>query len=128
MKYELKRQINVNMICYCAPLVIGLIALLLGELFTFAVCFLITACFMINELRYLGVPEMTFDESGFQILDKVYRYEDIDKVDSFRMKYVVWVSITVQGGVVYKFDNGYRNYKEFVKQLTLHNVEHDLFL
>ena len=71
---------------------------------------------------------MTFDESGFQILDKVYRYEDIEKVDTFRMKYVVWVSITVQGGVVYKFDNGYRNYKEFVKQLTLHNVEHDLFL
>ena len=82
---------------------------------------------MINELRYLGVPKLTFDESGFQIVDKVYRYEDIEKVDSFRMKYVVWVSITVQGGVVYKFDNGYRNYKEFVKQLTLHNVEHDLF-
>lgn len=127
MKYELKRQININMICYCVPLVIGLIALLWGELFTFAVCFLITACFMINELRYLGVPKLTFDESGFQIVDKVYRYEDIEKVDSFRMKYVVWVSITVQGEVVYKFDNSYENYKEFAKQLTLHNVEHNLF-
>ena len=127
MKYQLKRQININMICYCAPLGIGLIALLLGESFTFAICFLITACFMINELRYLGVPEMTFDESGFQILDKVYRYEDIEKVDTFRMKYVVWVSIIVQGEVVYKFDNSYSNYKEFAKQLSLHNVEHDLF-
>ena len=127
MKYQLDRQIKVNMICYCAPLVIGLIALLWGELFTFAVCFLITACFMINELRYLGVPKLTFDESGFQIVDKVYRYEDIEKVDSFRMKYVVWVSITVQGEVVYKFDNSYKNYKEFAKQLTLHNVEHNLF-
>ena len=128
MKYELDRQIKVNMICYCVPLVIGLIALLWGELFTFAVCFLITACFMINELRYLKTPKLTFDESGFQIVDKVYRYEDIEKVDSFRMKYVVWVSITVQGEVVYKFDNSYKNYKEFVKQLTLHNVEHNLFL
>lgn len=127
MKYQLDRQIKVNMICYCVPLVIGLIALLWGELFTFAVCFLITACFMINELRYLGVPKLTFDESSFQIVDKVYRYEDIEKVDSFRMKYVVWVSITVQGEVVYKFDNSYKNYKEFVKQLTLHNVEHNLF-
>ena len=43
------------------------------------------------------------------------------------MKYVVWVSIIVQGEVVYKFDNSYKNYKEFVKQLTLHNVEHNLF-
>lgn len=127
MKYQLDRQIKVNMICYCVPLVIGLIALLWGELFTFAVCFLITACFMINELRYLKTPKLTFDESGFQIVDKVYRYEDIEKVDSFRMKYVVWVSITVQGGVVYKFDNSYKNYKEFAKQLTLHNVEHNLF-
>ena len=127
MKYQLDRQIKVNMICYCVPLVIGLIALLLGELFTFAVCFLITACFMINELRHLKTPKLTFDESGFQIVDKVYRYEDIEKVDSFRMKYVVWVSITVQGEVVYKFDNSYKNYKEFAKQLTLHNVEHNLF-
>ena len=115
------------MICCCVPLVIGLIALLWGELFTFAVCFLITACFMINELRYLKTPKLTFDESGFQIVDKVYRYEDIEKVDSFRMKYVVWVSIIVQGEVVYKFDNSYSNYKEFAKQLSLHNVEHDLF-
>ena len=127
MKYELKRQSKVNMICYCVPLVIGLIALLWGEPFTFAVCFLITACFMINELRHLKEPKLTFDESSFQIVDKVYRYENIERVDSFRMKYVVWVSITVQGEVVYKFDNSYSNYKEFAKQLTLHNVEHDLF-
>ena len=66
-------------------------------------------------------------ENGFHIGGTPYRYDSIEKIDSNRLRYLVWVRIIVDGKIVYRFDNGYENYKEFVKQLTLHNVEHDLF-
>lgn len=128
MKYELKRQININMICYCAPLVIALCALISGEYLAFAILFVIGAGLMINELIRIKKDEkLTFDENGFHIGETPYRYEDIEEVDSLRMRYIVWVRIIIGGEVVYRFDNSYKNYKEFAKQLTLHDVEHDLF-
>ena len=128
MKYELKRQIRVNMICYCAPLFIALCALISGEYLAFAILFIIGAGLMINELlRNKKDEKFTFDENGFQIGDTPYRYDSIEKIESNRWRYLVRVRIIVDGKIVYRFDNGYENYKEFVKQLTLHNVEHDLF-
>ena len=129
MKYQLKRQINVNMICYCAPLVIGLCALFGGEYLSFAILLIISIGLMVNEIiRIKKDKKFIFDENGFRIGDTPYRYENIEKVDSNRWRYLVRVRIIVDGKIVYRFDNGYENYKEFVKQLTLHNVEHDLFL
>ena len=128
MKTELKRQVNINMICYCAPLIIGLCALIAGEFLAFAILFVISAGLMINELiRSKKDEKFIFDENGFRIGDTPYRYENIEKVDSNRWRYLVRVRIIVDGKIVYRFDNGYENYNEFVKQLTLHNVEHDLF-
>ena len=83
---------------------------------------------MINEIiRSKKDEKLTFDKNGFRIGGVPYRYENIEKVDSNRWRYLVRVRIIVDGKIVYRFDNGYENYKEFVKQLTLHNVEHDLF-
>ena len=128
MKYELKRQIKVNMICYCVPLFIALCALISGEYLAFAILFVIGAGLMINELvRNKKDEKLTFDENGFQIGEMPYSYTDIEKVDSNRYKYLVWVRIIIDGNIVYKFDNSYKSYKEFAKQLTLHNVEHELF-
>ena len=128
MKYQLKRHINVNMICYCAPLVIGLCALFGGEYLSFAILLIISICLMINELiRSKKDEKLIFDENGFHIGDTPYRYDSIEKIDSNRWRYLVWVRIIVDGKIVYRFDNSYQNYKEFVKQLTLHNVEHNLF-
>ena len=128
MKYELKRQININMICYCAPAVIGLCALFSGEYLSFALLLVISICLIINELIRIKKDEkFTFDENGFHIGDTPYRYDSIEKIESNRWRYLVWVRIIVDGKIVYRFDNGYENYKEFAKQLTLHNVEHNLF-
>lgn len=128
MKTELKRQVNINMICYCAPLIIGLCALIAGEFLAFAILFVISAGLMINELiRSKKDEKLIFDENGFHIGDTPYRYDSIEKIDSNRWRYLVWVRIIVDGKIVYRFDNSYQNYKEFVKQLTLHNVEHNLF-
>ena len=128
MKYELQRQTRVNMICCCSPLFIGLCALISGEFLAFLILFVIGAGFMINELvRSKKDKKFTFDEKGFQIGGTPYSYTDIEKVDSNRCRYLVWVRLIVDGNIVYKFDNSYKNYKEFVRQLTLHNVDHDLF-
>ena len=128
MKYELQRQVNINMICYCAPLVIGLCALVAGEILAFIILLLIGVGLMVNEIIRLKKDEkLTFDENGFHIGETPYRYENIEKIDSNRWRYLVWVRIIVDGKIVYKFDNSYKNYKEFAKQLTLHNVEHNLF-
>ena len=128
MKYELKRQININMICYCVPLFIALCALISGEYLAFAILFVIGAGLMINELvRNKKDEKFTFDENGFHIGETPYRYEDIEEVDSLRMRYIVWVRIIIGGEVVYRFDNSYENSNEFVKQLTLHGVEHNIF-
>ena len=82
MKYELKRQIKVNMICYCVPLFIALCALISGEFLAFAILFVIGAGLMINELvRNKKDEKFTFDENGFQIGETPYSYTDIEKVD-----------------------------------------------
>ena len=129
MKYELKRQININMICYCAPAFIGLCALMAGEILAFSILLAISIGLIVNEfIRIKKDEKFTFDENGFHIGDTPYRYDSIEKIESNRWRYLVWVRIIVDGNIVYKFDNSYENYKEFVKQLTLHNVEHNLFL
>ena len=129
MKYQLKRQINVNMICCCVPLVIGLIALFEGEYLSFAMLLTISIGLIVNEIIRIKKDEkFTFDEKSFRIGDTLYRYDSIEKIESNRWRYLVRVRIIVDGKIVYRFDNGYENYKEFVKQLTLHNIEHDLFL
>ncbi len=128
MKYELKRQITINIICYCIPLVISLCALVEGEYLSFAILLVISIGLIVNELIRIKKDEkLIFDENGFHIGDTPYRYDSIEKIDSNRWRYLVRVRIVVDGKIVYRFDNGYENYKEFVKQLTLHNVEHDLF-
>ncbi|MBO5937218.1 MAG: hypothetical protein J6V06_03455 [Clostridia bacterium] len=128
MKYELKRQININMICYCAPLVIGLCALVAGEILAFIILLLIGVGLMVNEIiRSKKDEKLIFDENGFHIGDTPYRYDSIEKIESNRWRYLVWVRIIVDGNIVYKFDNSYENYKEFAKQLTLHGVDHNLF-
>ena len=64
MKYELQRQININMICYCVPLVIGLCALIAGEMLAFAILFVISAGLMVNELiRSKKDEKFTFEQS-----------------------------------------------------------------
>ena len=127
-KYELKRPININMICYCAPIVIGLRALIAGEILAFIILLLIGGGLMVNEIiRSKKDEKLTFDENGFHIGEVSYLYENIQKVDSNRWKYLVWVRIIVDGKVAYKFDNSYENYEEFAKQLTLHDVDHNLF-
>lgn len=129
MKYELKRQININMICYCAPIVIGLCALIAGEILAFIILLLIGGGLIVNEIiRSKKDEKLTFDENSFRIGEVSYLYENIEKVESNRWKYLVWVRIIVDGKVVYKFDNSYENYKEFAKQLTLHDVDHNLFV
>ena len=129
MKYQLKRQINVNIICYCAPLVIGLCALFEGEYLSFAMLLTISIGLIVNEIIRIKKDEkFTFDEKSFRIGDTLYRYDSIEKIESNRWRYLVRARIIVDGKIVYRFDNGYENYKEFVKQLTLHNVDHDLFL
>ncbi len=129
MKIQLERQIKVNVICCCAPLFIGLCALISGEILAFIILFTIGTGLMTNEIvRSKKDPNLTFDENGFCIGETTYSYTDIDRVDSNRYRYLVWARIIIGGEVVYKFDNSYKNYKEFAKQLTLHNVEHDLFL
>ena len=128
MKYHLDRQIKVNMICYCVPLVIGLCALFGGEYLSFAMLLTISIGLIVNEIIRIKKDEkFTFDENGFRIGDIPYRYDSIEKIESNRWRYLVRVKIIVDGKIVYRFDNGYENYKEFVKQLTLHNVEHNLF-
>lgn len=128
MKYELQRQTRVNMICYCAPLVIGLCALFGGEYLSFAIFLTISIGLIVNEIIRIKKDEkFTFDENGFRIGDTPYRYDSIEKIESNRWRYLVRVRIIVDGNIVYKFDNSYKNYKEFVRQLTLHNVDHDLF-
>ena len=128
MKYQLKRQININMICYCVPLVIGLIALFEGEYLSFAMLLTISIGLIVNEIIRIKKDEkFTFDEKSFRIGDTLYRYDSIEKIESNRWRYLVRVRIIVDGKIVYRLDNSYQNYKEFVKQMTLHNVEHNLF-
>ena len=128
MKTELERQIKLNMICYCAPLFIGLCALISGEFLAFAILLVISMGLIVNEfIRSKKDEKLIFDENGFHIGDTPYRYDSIEKIDSNRWRHLVWVRIIVDGKIVYRFDNSYKNYKEFAKQLTLHNVDHNLF-
>lgn len=128
MKYELKRQIGVRLICCLVPLVIGLLALFNGEYLSFAILLVISIVLTANEIIRIKKDEkFTFDENGFRIGDAPYRYDSIEKIDSNRWRHLLKAKIIVDGKIVYRFDNDYENYKEFAKQLTLHNVEHDLF-
>lgn len=131
MKYELKRATKINILISSVLSVVGVLFIAFGssagDRAGGAVFLILGIGWIINELMRSKDPKLTFDENGFRIGDTPYRYESIEKIESNRWRYLVRVRIIVDGKIVYRFDNGYENYKEFVKQLTLHNVEHDLF-
>ncbi len=129
MEHELKRQTKVNMICGCVPLVIGLIALLTGEILAFVILSSITVACLINEIRRSKDPVLTFDEKCFSIGEKQYGYEDIEKISSFYLRplHITFSEIIINGRVVCKFSSDYKNVREFAKQLTLNGVDHNIF-
>ena len=132
MKYELKRNIRINIMFYLIFVALGAAFLAFtsddGDRLGGLVFILIGGVFIINELRRSKDPKLTFDENGFQIGDTRYSYSDIERIESNRIKHTKYVRIIIDGEVAYRFDNGYENAKEFAKQLTLNGVDHNLFL
>lgn len=132
MKYELKRNIRINIMFYLIFVALGAAFLAFtsddGDRLGGLVFILIGGVFIINELRRSKDPKLTFDEKGFQIGDTRYSYSDIERIESNRIKHTKYVRIIIDGEVAYRFDNGYENVKEFAKQLTLNGVDHNLFL
>ena len=131
MKYQLKRQINVNMIIYGVFAIIGVLCFLLCSKYenrAGGIVFVILGIGgMIYEIYKSKGPVLIFDENGFYIGDSRYSYSDIERIDSTQIRRMKYVSIIIDSKTVFEFDNGYENYKEFVKQLTLSGVEHNLF-
>lgn len=131
MKYELKRNIRTNIIVSGVFTVLGILCFLLDSKDIDRVCGIAFALLgiggMIYELYKSKEPTLIFDENGFYIGDTRYNYSDIERIDSTRFMNSKHVSIIVEGDTVFEFDNGYENYKEFVKQLTLCKIDHNLF-
>lgn len=130
MKYELKRPIKKNMIVPAVFLIAGLVFLFDGGVYYSVYVFLLMTVgigFFIYEFIRSKDKKFTFDESGFCVGETRYNYSDIDKIESYRLRYTTYVNIIVNGSEIYKFDNSYKGAKEFVKQLTLNGVDHNLF-
>lgn len=130
MKYELKRPIKTNMIVSAVFLIAGLVFLFGGGVYYSVYGFLLMTVgigFFIYEFIRSKDKKFTFDETGFYIGDMRYSYSDIEQIESSRFKYTTYVRIIVNGSEIYKFDNSYKGAKEFVKQLTLNGVDHNLF-
>lgn len=127
MKYELKRQTKNEIVISVGVLVIGLILAFIADAFSGGIVALLGMGFIINELIRSKDEKFTFDENHFCIGNKYYNYSDIERIESSRIKYTTFVRIIVDGNTIYKFDDSYKGAKEFVKQLTLNNIEHDLF-
>ena len=132
MKYELKRKTTLNILLYSLLVILGAAILIFasdeGDIFGSILLLLAGGGFIVNELVRSKDLALIFDENGFQIGDTRYSYSNIERVESHRIKHTRYVRIVVDGEVVYKFDNRYENVKEFVKQLTLSGVDHNLFV
>ena len=129
MKRELKRKIAQHILLDCGIMLISVIGLILTEGENIACVFvgLMAAGFLINELMKSKDPKFTFDENGFCIGETCYSYKQIEKITTLRDRYVTHMKIIVDGEAVYKFDTSYENANEFIKQITLSGVEHNLF-
>lgn len=129
MKYELKRPIKTNMIVSAVILIAGLVFLFGGDVYSvYGFLFMAVGIgFFIYEFIRSKDKKFTFDETGFYIGDMRYSYSDIEQIESSRFRYKTYVRIIVNGSEVYKFDNSYKGAKEFVRQLTLNEVDHNLF-
>ena len=129
MKYELRRNTTRNILFDSAIVAVAVIGLILtkGESIVCVFLALMGAGVIVNELMRSKDPKLTFDETGFCIGETRYSYKDIERISSRRDRNVTYVKIIIDGDEVYKFDTSYENVGEFVKQLTLHNVDHRLF-
>ncbi len=129
MKYELKRQTMKNILIYGLVAVVGIfVALISEDISIFGVFFMLMgAGFVVNEIVRSKDPKFTFDENGFYIGETRYSYKQIERITTRRDRYVTYMKIIVDDIEVYKFDTSYENANEFVKQLTLSGVEHNLF-
>lgn len=129
MKYELKRPTKSNVIIYVAFALFGVVALLAGGIYIIfgALVMLFGVGLAIYEIIRGKDPTLVFDENGFYIGETRHSYRDIEEIKSYRHKSTTYVTIIIGGNEVYKFDSSYENSNEFVKQLTLHGVEHDIF-
>ena len=129
MRYELKRKITQHILLDAGIVVVSIVGLVLtqGENIACAFLGLMAAGFLVNEIMRSKDPKLTFDENGFYIGETRYSYKQIEKITTRRERYVTNMKIIVDGEVVYKFDTSYENANEFIKQLTLSGVEHNLF-
>ena len=129
MKYELKRKVLQHILLDSGILLVSVIGLVLTEGENIACVFLglMAAGFLVNEIMRSKDPKFTFDEKGFYIGETRYSYNQIERIKTRRERYVTHMKIIVDGEEVYKFDTSYENANEFIKQLTLSGVEHNLF-
>ena len=129
MKYELKRKVLQHILLDSGILLVSVIGLVLTEGENIACVFLglMAAGFLVNEIMRSKDPKFTFDEKGFYIGETRYSYNQIERIKTRRERYVTHMKIVVDGEEVYKFDTSYENANEFIKQLTLSGVEHNLF-
>ena len=129
MKRELKRKTTQHILLDAGIVAVSVIGLVLTEGESIACVFLglMAAGFLVNEIMRSKDPKLTFDENGFYIGETRYSYKQIEKITTRRDRYVTHMKIIVDGEVVYKFDTSYENANEFIKQITLSGVEHNLF-
>lgn len=129
MKCELKRKTSQHIFLDIGIIIISIIGLVLteGESIVCVFVGLMASGFLINEIMRSKDPKLTFDETGFYIGETRYSYSQIERIISRRERYVTHMKIIVEGETVYKFDTSYENSNEFIKQLTLNGVEHNLF-
>lgn len=129
MKRELNRKTTKGILLGVLIMAIGILAAVIGEeVAIFGAFFaLMGGGSVVNEIMRSRDPKLTFDETGFYIGETRYSYKQIEKITTRRDRYVTNMKIIVDGEVVYKFDTSYENANEFIKQLTLSGVEHNLF-
>ena len=129
MKYELRRKTSQHILLDIGIIIISIIGLVLteGESIVCVFVGLMASGCLINEIMRSKDPKLTFDETGFYIGETRYSYSQIERITTRRDRYVTHMKIIVDGVEVYKFDTSYENANEFIKQLTLSGVEHNLF-
>ena len=129
MKYELRRKTSQHILLDVGVIIISIIGLVLteGESIVCVFVGLMAGGFLVNEIMRSKDPKFTFDENGFYIGETRYSYKQIEKITTRRDRYVTHMKIIVDGEAVYKFDSSYENANEFIKQITLSGVEHNLF-
>ena len=129
MKFELKRKTTKGIVFGALVMAFGIFAIVIGgEVEIFGVFFaLMGGGSVVNEIVRSKDPKFTFDENEFYIGETRYSYKQIEKITTRRDRYVTNMKIIVDGEVVYKFDTSYENANEFIKQITLSGVEHNLF-